>query len=114
MSDYLEAVRTELGEGRVSAQAFVLLFREAEEAESRRDVQALEQTLELARQAARTADETLADDAERLVALCEQLLERARTHAGEPTGEGEVLCSGCGRPVATSAVRCRACGTLLV
>jgi DNA repair exonuclease SbcCD ATPase subunit len=113
MGEYLETVRQELGAGRVTAQALVLLFREAEEAEQRRDLQALEQTLELAKQSARAADETLSEEAERLIALCEELLQRTRAHAGAPTAEAEALCPGCGRPVAASAVRCRACGTLL-
>jgi hypothetical protein len=114
MSEYLKAVREEVGAGRVSARAFVLLFREAEEAEERHDLPTLEETLDLAQQAAQTADETLAEEAERLIDLCEQLLQRARGHVGAPPTEDALLCPGCGRPIAASAVRCRACGTLLV
>jgi DNA repair exonuclease SbcCD ATPase subunit len=114
MSEYLETVRQELGAGRVTAQALVLLFREAEEAEQRHDLQALEQTLELAKQTAQAADEALAEEAERLIALCEELLQRTRAHAGAPAAAEAALCPGCGRPIDASAVRCRACGTLLV
>ncbi len=112
MGEHLEAVRRELDTGRVSARAFVLLFREAEEAEQRRDVEALDATLALARETARAAGATLAEEAERLVGLCEELLARARAGSA-PAGEAP-RCPGCGRPVAASAVRCRACGTLLV
>jgi len=114
MSEYLDAVREELGGGRGSARAFVLLFREAEEAEQRHDLRTLEETLDLAEQAAQSADETLAEEAERLIDLCEQLLQRARTHVGASATEDALLCPGCERPTAASAVRCRACGTLLV
>jgi len=114
MGEYLEVVREELDTGSVSARAFVLLFREAEEAEQGNDLQALEETLALARQAARVADETLTEDAARLVALCEERLQRARAEAGGAAVADTVLCRGCGRPVAAAAVRCRACGTLLV
>jgi hypothetical protein len=43
MSEYLDRVREQLDGGSVSAQALVLLFRAAEEAEERRDLPELEQ-----------------------------------------------------------------------
>jgi DNA repair exonuclease SbcCD ATPase subunit len=115
MSEYLDAVREQLDEGTVSPQALVLLFRAAEEAEERRDVQELEQTLELARRIADEAGEGLEAEAKRLIALCEERLERARAPIGSAEAStGDAPCPGCGRPVPASAVRCRACGTLLV
>ncbi|HZQ65023.1 MAG TPA: hypothetical protein VFA66_07350 [Gaiellaceae bacterium] len=115
MSEYLDAVREQLGAGGVSPQALVLLFRAAEEAEQRRDVAELEQVLELARRIAGEAGEGLEAEAGRLVALCEERLQRARAPIGSAAASGgDALCPGCGRPLPASAVRCRACGTLLV
>jgi DNA repair exonuclease SbcCD ATPase subunit len=117
MSDYVEAVREQLQTGIVSAQALVLLFRAAEEAEQQNDLQALEETLELPRRVARAADEALEAEAERLIALCEQRLERMQAHpsAGDAhAAEEPAECPGCGRPLPENAVRCRACGYLLL
>ena len=113
MSEYLDAVREQLEAGTVSAQALVLLFRAAEEAEQRRDIDELEQTLQLARRFARGAGEALEAEAERLIALCEERLERVRAPRS-PSNSRASTCPGCGRPLPASAVRCRACGTLLV
>ena len=117
VSEYLDLVDEQLERGTASPQSLVLLFRAGEEAEERRDIAELERTLALARRLARTAGETLAAEAERLIALCEQRLERTRA-AREPATttliEGASTCPGCGRPITPSALRCRACGTLLV
>jgi hypothetical protein len=69
MSEYLDTLREQLDGDSVSAQALVLLFRAAEEAEERRDLPELEQTLELARRIADKGGERLEAEAERLVAL---------------------------------------------
>ena len=116
MSEYLDAVREHLDAGTVSAQALVLLFRAAEEAEHRLDVEELEQTLELARRVAGAAAAPLEVEAERLVALCEERLERARAsrEGVSPATSRPFACPGCGRELPESAVRCRSCGTLLV
>jgi DNA repair exonuclease SbcCD ATPase subunit len=115
MTEYLDTVREQVDGGTVSAQALVLLFRAAEEAEERRDVQELKQSLELARRIADKAGDQLEAEAERLVALCEERLQRARAPIGSAeTSTDEGPCPGCGRPLPASAVRCRACGTLLV
>jgi hypothetical protein len=115
MSEYLDAVHEELEAGTVSARALVLLFRAGEEAEERHDIEGLEQTLQLARRIARGAGEALEAEAERLIALCEERLERARGGvAASAEGPGTSACPGCGRPLPEPAVRCRACGTLLV
>jgi hypothetical protein len=112
MSEYVDSVRAQIAAGDVSSQALVLLFRATEEAEQRRDVPELEETLQLARQIAGAADGTLRSEAERLVALCEEGLERAR--AGSASANDPSACPGCGRPLPERPVRCRSCGTLLV
>jgi hypothetical protein len=117
MSDYLDAVDEQLAAGSTSAQALVLVYRAAEEAEERRDIGELERAIELARRLVSGAGGALEAEAERLIALCEQRLERTRTPResfGSAATAGIPTCPGCGRPIATSAVRCRACGTLLV
>lgn len=117
MSEHLDAVREELAGGTLSPQALVLVFRAAEVAAEQGDVQELEQALELARRIADEAGEGLEAEAQRLLALCEELLQRARARTPvEPaeTSAGDALCPGCGRALPASAVRCRACGTLLV
>jgi hypothetical protein len=117
MSEYLDAVHEQLEAGTVSAQALVLLFRAVEEAEQRRDLEELERALQLARRIAGEAGATLEAEAERLIALCEERLQRARAPRdtlGRPANDGTSTCPGCGRPLPASAVRCRACGTLLV
>lgn len=117
MSAYLDTVDAQLEAGTVSPQALVLLFRAAEEAEEQNDIGELERALQLAKRVAAAAGEALQTEAERLTALCEQSLQRARGRvevvASSATG-GTSTCPGCGRPIAASAVRCRACGTLLV
>jgi hypothetical protein len=114
VSDYLDAVGDQVGAGEVSGETLVLLYRAAEEAEQRHDLNELERTLELARRVAEAADEALRTDAGRLIALCEERLAAVREAAGDAGPfSGEIACPGCGRPVAASAVRCRACGTLL-
>jgi hypothetical protein len=113
MSGYLESVRDELAAGSVAPRSLVLLYRAAEEAEQSGDVRELEACVELARQAAAAGDHLLRDEAERLVALCEERLERVRP--GDPVaGDEPAACPGCGRSLPATAVRCRACGTLLV
>ena len=118
MNEQLEAVHEELQAGTVSAQSLVLLFRAASEAEERGDLPALEEALGLARGIARTAEEALRPEAERLVALCEQSLERTRrgisAAQASQGAEGIVACPECGRQLDEGAVRCRACGFLLV
>jgi hypothetical protein len=116
MSEYLHAVREQVDARVVSAHALVLLFRAAEEAEQGRDVDELEETLDLAKRVARLADDTLQGEAERLIALCEERLRRTQgpSAAGAAPVEELTTCPGCGRELAESAVRCRACGTLLV
>jgi hypothetical protein len=108
MSEHLEIVRQELETGQVSARSRGRHFSEGGEAAHRGDLAALERTLDLATRTAQAADASLAVEAQRLIALCEDLLGRLRAATGEEP------CPGCGRPVATSAVRCRSCGTLLV
>jgi len=110
VSEYLEAARQQLEDG-VGPQTLVLVFRAAEEAEQRRDVAELEEVLQLAGRVQESAGADLRDDADRLIALCGQLLERARAQAAESVEEA---CPECGRPLPESAVRCRSCGTLLV
>lgn len=119
MGESIEQIREQLRAGAVTAQSLVLLFGAVAEAEERRDVPELEEALALARQIARAVDDPLAPEAERLVGLCEASLARASAAApvtsaasAEPGREGE--CPGCGRAVAADAVRCRACGVLLV
>ena len=117
MSEYLDVVHEQLETGTVSPQALVLLFRAAEEAEERGDIAELERTLALAKRIARMTGEALTAETERLIALCEQRLERtraAREPVASPPTDGVSTCPGCGRPITASAVRCRACGTLLV
>jgi hypothetical protein len=115
MSDYLDAVRAQLEAGTVSGETLVLLFRAAEEAEQQRDVGELNDTLRLAQQAAAAADDALRPEAEQLVALCAERLERVRgTAQAATTSAAPDICPDCGRPVSANAVRCRACGTLLV
>lgn len=115
MNEHLESVRSDLDAGGVSAETLVLLFRAAEEAEEQRDERDLEQALELAQRIVGRADAALAAEAERLLALCDERLERVRGVRHEtPSSPGAVACAGCGRPVDSSAVRCRSCGTLLV
>jgi hypothetical protein len=116
MSDYLDTVDAQIEAGTVSPQALVLLFRAAEEAEEQNDIGELQRALQLAKRVAADAGNALRTEAERLITLCEQSLQRARGRveavASSATG-GTSTCPGCGRPIATSAVRCRACGTLL-
>ena len=117
MSEYLDVVDEQVEAGTVSPQALVLLFRAAEEAEERRDIAELERTLALAKRIARKTSEPLTAEAERLIALCKERLERtraAREPVPSPPTDGVSTCPGCGRPITASAVRCRACGTLLV
>lgn len=115
MSEYLDAVREQLDGSTVSAQALVLLFRAAEEAAERRDLHELEQALALARRIADEAGEGLEAEAQRLVALCEERRQQALASIGSAKAStGDAACPGCGRPLPASAVRCRACGTLLV
>jgi ribosomal protein L40E len=114
MSEYLGSVRAHVEEGTVSGQTLVLLFRAGEEAEERRDLDALEETMRLARRVAEAAAATLRTEADRLVVLCEERLARARASIAETAAADEDICPGCGRPVPANAVRCRACGTLLV
>jgi DNA repair exonuclease SbcCD ATPase subunit len=115
MSDYLHAVRSQLEAGAVSGQELVLLFRAAEEAEQQRDIESLDEALRLAEQVTAIAGDALRPEAEQLLALCEERLNRVRETAKVATtpAAGEV-CPDCGRPLPDSAVRCRACGTLLV
>jgi hypothetical protein len=114
VSEYLDLVDEQLETGTASAQALVLHFRAGEEAEERGDIAELERTLALAKRIVRTSEEALAGEAERLVALCEERLERTR--AAEPLAAAfptvATSCPDCGRPISASAVRCRACGTL--
>ncbi|HET9244008.1 MAG TPA: hypothetical protein VFN99_11250 [Gaiella sp.] len=117
MNEHLESVRSDLDAGGVSAETLVRLFRAAEEAEEQRDEKDLEQALELAQRIVGRADAALAAEAERLLALCDERLERVRGVRHETPSSpaaGAVACAGCGRPVDSSAVRCRSCGTLLV
>jgi hypothetical protein len=118
LNEQLEAVHEELAAGTVSAQSLVLLFRAASEAEERGDLAALDDALGLAREIARVANDALEPEAERLVALCAQSLERTRqeTSAAQASqrAEGIVTCPECGRQLEESAVRCRACGFLFV
>jgi len=109
MSEYLDAARVQVEARSVSAETLVLLYRAAEEAEQGGEVERLEEATRLAGQAATSADDALRSDADRLYALCEERLERARAHRAGPPA-----CPGCGRPLDVAAVRCRACGTLLV
>ena len=113
MSDSVDAVRRQIDAGAVSGETLVLLFRAVEEAAQRQDVGELKEGLELAQQVVHAAEDALRPQAERLVALCEERLASAPPAGGAASGE-EIACPGCGRPVAASAVRCRACGTLLV
>jgi hypothetical protein len=112
VNEHLDLVRSELGTGSVTAQSLVLLFRAAEEAEDARDVPALEECLSLATQAVRLADGALRPEAERLTGLCEERL--GRLVGDRAPVESRELCEACGRELQSSAVRCRACGTLLV
>ena len=113
MDDRVAAVREELGSGGVSAQSLVLLFNAASDAEHGRDVATLEDILDVASQAVRTADAALRPDAERLLEMCEQSLLRAREQGGAP-GRPEAgaanLCPDCGNKVPENALRCRRCG----
>jgi hypothetical protein len=115
MSEYLGTVREQVEAGTVSGQTLVLLFRAAEEAEHQRDVDELSQILELAQQIAVIASDALRAEAERLIGLCEERLARAQARPAGATPPARAgACPGCGRPLLASAVRCRACGTLLV
>ncbi len=113
MSDCVDTVRRQIDTGAVSGETLVLLFRAVEEAAQRHDIGELNESLELARRIARAVGDPLRPEAERLVALCEERLALAAP-AARAASRDEIACPGCGRPVAASAVRCRACGTLLV
>ena len=113
MDDRVAAVREELGSGGVSAQSLVLLFNAASDAEHGRDVATLEDILDVASQAVRTADAALRPDAERLLEMCEQSLLRAREQggaSGRPEAGAANLCPDCGNKVPENALRCRRCG----
>lgn len=118
-TETFEQIREQLRAGSVPAQSLVLLFGAVSDAEERHDVSELEEALALARQISRTVDGPLVPEAERLCGLCEAGLARVRAlvaqsgaSAAGTDRSGE--CPGCGRPVAADAVRCRACGVLLV
>jgi hypothetical protein len=109
----VEAVRKELASGAVSPQSLVLLFNAASDAEHARDTAALEDILAVAGQTARTADQALRADAERLLEMCEQSLLRARAPGGAsggPQAGAASVCPDCGNEVPSSALRCRRCG----
>jgi predicted RNA-binding Zn-ribbon protein involved in translation (DUF1610 family) len=112
MMDTLAAVRADLQAGQHSPQTFVHLFNAASEAEQRRDLATLEEARRLAEQLAASADETMAPEAQRLVAICAESVERVRGASGG--GSTTLACPGCGREISGDAVRCRRCGTLLV
>lgn len=123
MTDTFEQIREQIRTGDVTAQSLVLLFGAASEAEERRDVPGLEEALALARQLSRIVEGPLVPEAERLLTLCEESFNRVRADAARPAGAAATAaaapdrsgeCPGCGRPVAADAVRCRACGVLLV
>jgi hypothetical protein len=115
MDDRVAAVREELGSGGVSAQALVLLFNAASDAEHARDIATLEDVLDVARETARTADPSLRTDAERLLEVCEQSLLRAREQGGaRPKAAGGIVCPDCGNEVQDNALRCRRCGHLFI
>jgi hypothetical protein len=112
MIDPLEAVRDELQAGGYSPQTLVLLYNAALDAEQRHDLATLEQACRLAEQLAACIDQSLAPEAERLLTLCTESIERVRkSSSGAPA---TIACPGCGREIPADAVRCRGCGTLLV
>lgn len=117
MGEDLDSVRGRLEAGGPSAEMLVVLYRAAEEAEHDHDVERLEEITRLATQATRAAGGALHSEAARLLDLCEERLERTRGFleaAGSAASGDTLTCPGCGRDVDASAVRCRACGTLLV
>ena len=110
MNEHLDAVKRDVEAGTVTADTLVLLFRACEEAEQARDPVELEETEALARAVVAEAPDPLRPEAARLLS---HWAERFAAAKPKPTIE-EIECPGCGRPVPASAVRCRACGTLLV
>jgi hypothetical protein len=114
VDDRVSEVREQVDAGRVSPQSLVVLFNAASDAGHARDLETLEQTLELARAIA-GSEPSFRADAERLVAICEQTLDAVRVGASAtPGAEAAPTCPECGNEVAASALRCRRCGHLFL
>jgi hypothetical protein len=112
MDERLSSVRAELESGNLSPHSLVLLFNAASDAEHAGDLAALEQTQELARAIAESAEDTLRAEAERLVTLCEQSVANVRERRGEasPPPPQTAACPECGAELSADALRCRRCG----
>jgi DNA-directed RNA polymerase subunit RPC12/RpoP len=114
MDERVSAVRREIEAGSVSPHALVLLFNASSDAQHAGDIATLEQTLELARAIAGTAEEHLQAEAERLATICEQSLAGVRERQGEAgparPRHGTIACPECGNEVPADGIRCRRCG----
>lgn len=78
MDQRLEAVRTAFEAGDISSAALLLLSGVAADADREEDLGTLEETLDLARAIADSADGRLRDDAEELIAGCKGRLTERR------------------------------------
>jgi hypothetical protein len=114
VTDELAQIERDAESGRVSAASLVALFNLASEAEQRRDLELLRRACALARRLAEAPGAGLGDDARRLVDLCDELLASLEPGQQGPAGRRGSTCPACGRELAGSPVRCRACGELLV
>jgi hypothetical protein len=104
----LAAARRELGAGNI-AQALILLFNAATEAEQEGNLVVLQEVVALATAVSDTAEGALKQEATRLVGFWEPTLRNLSDRVTVGT-----TCPDCGREINPNAVRCRACGSLLV
>ncbi len=114
MTDELARIERDVEGGQASGASLVALFNLASDAEQRRDLALLRRACALARRLAEAPGDTLAADARRLADLCDELLARLEPSQQEQAGGTVSTCPACGRELAGSPVRCRACGELLV
>ncbi len=116
MDERLSSIVAELDSGNLSPHSLVLLFNAASDAEHAGDLETLEQTRELARAIAASAEDTLRAEAERLVTLCEQSVANVRERRGEASEPpaSTIACPECGAELAADALRCRRCGHLFI
>jgi hypothetical protein len=106
----LEKVRDAVASGVVSAATLGDLYAIASEAVQRADVDTLTVAHELAQRLLTTGDEQIRVQAAQLLIVFGEFFDRIGPSAGAPT----TTCSGCGRELDGSPVRCRFCGELLI